>query len=200
VTPPHNLIRHIYPSPVPEAPRQTIRRDPRSCTWRDGSHLQGGHGSSGGGSSGRCRKHRQAGPWPYFPSRVPRTGNGHEVYRARHKEKQPSVVVRSHRAVDRCSRLQHCHDAVAEPLDLQAGYAAWLDALPESLRGTATAEALQAITDLDLDILAAIAARLRARLTPGPDGSSVLGEGEGLKGYAARTGKPASALDPLALT
>jgi hypothetical protein len=31
------------PSPVPEAPRQTIRRDPRSCTWRDGSPLQGGH-------------------------------------------------------------------------------------------------------------------------------------------------------------
>ena len=48
------------------------------------------------------------------------------------------------------------HDAVAELVDLQAGYAAWLDALPESLRGTATAEALQAITDLDLDILAAI--------------------------------------------
>ena len=81
------------PSPVPEAPRRTIRRDPRSCTWRDGSPLQGGHGSSGEGSSGRCRKHRQAGskgsalggsraePWPYFPSRVPRTGNGHEVYR-----------------------------------------------------------------------------------------------------------------------
>jgi len=28
----------------------------------------------------------------------------------------------------------------------------------------------------------------------------VLDEGEGLKGCAARTGKPASALDPLALT
>ena len=77
-------------------------------------------------------------------------------YRARHKEKQPSVVVRSRRAVDRRSRLQHWHDAVAELVDLQAGYAAWLDALPESLRGTATAEALQAITDLDLDVLAAI--------------------------------------------
>ena len=51
---------------------------------------------------------------------------------------------------------EHWHDAVAELVDLQAGYAAWLDALPESLRGTATAEALQAITDLDLDVLAAI--------------------------------------------
>jgi hypothetical protein len=28
--------------------------------------------------------------------------------------------------------------------------------LPESLRGTATAEALQAITDLDLDVLATV--------------------------------------------
>lgn len=64
-------------------------------------------------------------------------------YRARHKEKQPSVVVRSRRPVDRRSRLQHWHDAVAELVDLQAGYATWLDALPESLRGTATAEALR---------------------------------------------------------
>jgi hypothetical protein len=77
-------------------------------------------------------------------------------YRARHKEKQPSVVVRSRRPADRRRRPQRWHDAVAELVDLQTGYAAWLDALPESLRGTATAEALQAITDLDLDILAAI--------------------------------------------
>ena len=34
--------------------------------------------------------------------------------------------------------------------------AAWLDALPETFRDTATAEALQAIVDLDLDALAAI--------------------------------------------
>jgi hypothetical protein len=39
----------------------------------------------------------------------------------RHKEKQPSVVVRSRLAVDRRSRLQHWHDAVAELLDLEAG-------------------------------------------------------------------------------
>src|SRR4051794_22790861 len=33
------------PSPVPEAPRQTIRRDPRSSTHRDdGSPLQAGYG------------------------------------------------------------------------------------------------------------------------------------------------------------
>jgi hypothetical protein len=41
-------------------------------------------------------------------------------------------------------------------IELRADYAAWLDALPESLRGTATAEALQAIVELDLETLAAI--------------------------------------------
>jgi hypothetical protein len=77
-------------------------------------------------------------------------------YRARRKEKQASVIVRLRRPVGRRSRIQRWHDAVAELVDLQAGYAAWLDALPESLRDTATAEALQAIIDLDLEALAAI--------------------------------------------
>jgi hypothetical protein len=54
------------------------------------------------------------------------------------------------------SRIQGWHNGVAELLDLQTGYAAWLDTLPESLQSTATAEALQAIIDLDLDGLAAI--------------------------------------------
>jgi hypothetical protein len=39
---------------------------------------------------------------------------------------------------------------------LQAEYVAWLDALPDKLRDSATAEALQAIVDLDLDLLTAI--------------------------------------------
>jgi hypothetical protein len=39
---------------------------------------------------------------------------------------------------------------------LQAEYAAWFDALPESLHDSATAEALQAIVDLDLDVLTTI--------------------------------------------
>jgi hypothetical protein len=39
---------------------------------------------------------------------------------------------------------------------LQAEYAAWFDALPDNLRDTATAEALQAIVDLELDELAEI--------------------------------------------
>jgi hypothetical protein len=39
---------------------------------------------------------------------------------------------------------------------LQAQYAAWLATLPTSLQDTATAEALQAICDLDLADLQAI--------------------------------------------
>jgi len=76
-------------------------------------------------------------------------------YRARHQA-SPAVVIRRRRPVDRRSRVQRWHDAVADLVELQAGYAAWLAALPESLQGTATAEALQAIVDLDLETLAAI--------------------------------------------
>jgi hypothetical protein len=77
-------------------------------------------------------------------------------YRARQKEEQPSVIVRARRPVDRRSRIQRWRDATGELVDIQADCAAWLDALPEPLRGTATAEALQAIVDLDLEPLAAV--------------------------------------------
>jgi hypothetical protein len=56
----------------------------------------------------------------------------------------------------RRSRPQRWHDAVSELLALQAEYATWLVSLPEATRGSATAEALQAIVDLDLDELSAI--------------------------------------------
>ena len=39
---------------------------------------------------------------------------------------------------------------------LQAEYVAWHDTLPDSLRDSAAAEALQVIVDLDLDALVAI--------------------------------------------
>jgi hypothetical protein len=54
----------------------------------------------------------------------------------------------------RRSRLQRWHEAIAELLAVQSECAAWLDALPEALRDSATGEALQAIVDLDLDELA----------------------------------------------
>jgi hypothetical protein len=77
-------------------------------------------------------------------------------YRLRRQVEQPAPVARTHRAADRRSRPRRWHDAVAELLTLQAGYAVWLEALPDTLQGTATADALLAIVDLDLDTLAAI--------------------------------------------
>jgi len=58
--------------------------------------------------------------------------------------------------MDRRSRPQRWRDAVNELLALQASYADWLDALPEGLRGSSTAEALEDIVDLDLTELADI--------------------------------------------
>jgi hypothetical protein len=46
--------------------------------------------------------------------------------------------------------------AVATLLALQDEYRAWLDNLPEALDGSRTAEKLLAITELDLDELAAV--------------------------------------------
>jgi hypothetical protein len=77
-------------------------------------------------------------------------------YRARHHKAEPSVVIRTRQPVDRRPRPRRWHDAVTELVELQAAYAAWLEALPDALRGTATAEALQAIVDVDLDTLAVI--------------------------------------------
>jgi hypothetical protein len=77
-------------------------------------------------------------------------------YRARQLAKQVPTLVRYRRTLDRRSRAQRWCDVVADILALQAEYAAWSDNLPDGLRDTATAEALQAIVDLDLDELIAI--------------------------------------------
>jgi hypothetical protein len=78
-------------------------------------------------------------------------------YRARHLTTKPTPVIRYRRPADRRTRPQRWRDAVGELIALQAEYAVWWDALPESLHDSATAEALQAIVELDLDTLAAIA-------------------------------------------
>lgn len=75
-------------------------------------------------------------------------------WRAKQQAPAPSVVTRARRAVDRRSRVQRWRDAVGELLVIQSDCAAWLEALPEALRETATADALQAIVDLELDALA----------------------------------------------
>lgn len=65
-------------------------------------------------------------------------------------------VIRARRPAEQRSQARRWHDAVAELAALQARYAAWLDALPDGLRDSATAEALQAICELDLADLQAI--------------------------------------------
>ena len=65
-----------------------------------------------------------------------------------------AAMGRSRHAVDRRSRPQRWRDAVNELLALQAAYADWLTAIPESLRASPTAAALEAIADLDLTTLA----------------------------------------------
>lgn len=77
-------------------------------------------------------------------------------YRAHRQAEQPSPVVRYRRPMDRRARPQRWREAVAELLTLQTEYAEWYDALPESLRDSATAEALQAVVELDLQPLAEI--------------------------------------------
>jgi hypothetical protein len=75
-------------------------------------------------------------------------------YRAAHAAGAP--VIRMRRLVDHRSRARRWNDTVAELLELQSQYCAWLESLPDSLRDSATAEALQAISDLDLTELQTI--------------------------------------------
>jgi hypothetical protein len=77
-------------------------------------------------------------------------------YRARHLKQPSPVVIRTRRPIDRRSRPQRWDDATSVLLRLQVEYIDWLAALPDSLRGTAMAEALETIADLDLTALAEI--------------------------------------------
>ena len=65
-------------------------------------------------------------------------------------------AVRTRRPADHRSRAKRWRDTVAELVQLQAEYAAWLETLPEALQETVTAEALRTICDLDLDEFQAI--------------------------------------------
>ena len=77
-------------------------------------------------------------------------------YRARHLKQHSSVMIRTRRPTDRRSRPQRWDDATNVLLVLQAECVDWLAALPDSLRDSPTAEALEAIADLDLTALAEI--------------------------------------------
>ena len=75
-------------------------------------------------------------------------------YRATHAEGAPRIRYR--RPADRRARPQRWREAVAELVSLQEEYQAWLDALPESLQESATAETLRAICEIDLSELEAV--------------------------------------------
>ena len=64
-------------------------------------------------------------------SEAPMTGAERQArYRAAHAAGAP--VVRTRRPADRRSRIQRWNDTVAAAVELQAEYAAWLDALPDN--------------------------------------------------------------------
>lgn len=75
-------------------------------------------------------------------------------YRKTLSQVVPKIRYRAH--ADRRGRPQRWRDAVAELLTLQGEYQMWLDALPESLTGSATADALRLVCDLDLSELESI--------------------------------------------
>jgi len=76
-------------------------------------------------------------------------------YRARRQAQHPPVVITPPRPPRR-SRTKRWNDALAEMFAVQAECVAWFEALPESLRDSATAAALQEMLDLDLDAIAAV--------------------------------------------
>ena len=65
-------------------------------------------------------------------------------------------VIRTRHPADHRSRARRWDDTVAELTKLQAEYVAWLQSLPDNLQDTVTAEALRAISELDLSELQAI--------------------------------------------
>ena len=77
---------------------------------------------------------------------------------ARHRAARApgAAVKRSRRLVDHRSRARRWLDAVAELTELQAQYAAWLDALPDNLQDSATADILRVLCEHDLTDLQAI--------------------------------------------
>ena len=78
---------------------------------------------------------------------------------ARDRQRQAegrAALARPKASLRQPTRPRRWRAAVTELIALQAEYAAWLDALPEPLRESATGDALQAIVDLDLDELIAV--------------------------------------------
>jgi hypothetical protein len=75
-------------------------------------------------------------------------------YRAARAAGKP--VIRVRRPLDHRGRARRWTDYVTGLVEAQLEFAAWLDSLPDNLRDSPLAEALQAICDLDLSELQAI--------------------------------------------
>ena len=75
-------------------------------------------------------------------------------FRATHADETPRIRYR--RPADRRSRAQRWQEAMAELVALQDDYRTWLNALPQNLEASATAEALRAICDLDLSYIESV--------------------------------------------
>ena len=75
-------------------------------------------------------------------------------YRAARAVGKP--VIRVRRPLDHRGRARRWTDYVTGLVEAQLEFAAWLDSLPDNLRDSSPAEALQAICDLDLSELQAI--------------------------------------------
>jgi hypothetical protein len=78
-------------------------------------------------------------------------------WRARRREVPPAAPVPQPPPPARQrGRAKRWNDAVGVLLTVQAECVAWFDKMPDSLRDTAMAEALQEMIDLDLDAIAAV--------------------------------------------
>jgi hypothetical protein len=78
------------------------------------------------------------------------------VARYRAKQADGAPTLRYPKPVDRRSRVQRWHNAVAELQASQSEYQTWLDAMPQNMVDSGTADALIAICDLDLSELESI--------------------------------------------
>jgi hypothetical protein len=75
-------------------------------------------------------------------------------YRTAHASGAP--VIRIRRPAERRSRIQRWNDTIAATVELQAEYAAWLDALLDNQQDSALVDALRTIVEFDLSELQAI--------------------------------------------
>jgi hypothetical protein len=77
-------------------------------------------------------------------------------HRAAKRRRPANAHAASSPALRVLPRPQRWAAAVAALVALQDEYRAWLDRLPDSLEGSATAEKLRSITEIDLDELLAV--------------------------------------------